>query len=65
MSFVYDDGYHLDLSTVVYKALYDDMRVASLVNRIRQVCHYESLVIRDVTERSVLFMKDWWQPRVT
>ena len=33
--FVYDDSYHLDLSTVLYKALYVDIRVASLVDRIR------------------------------
>ena len=40
-----------------YKALYDDIRVASLVGRIIQACHYGSLVIRDVTERLVLMVK--------
>ena len=30
------------------------MRVASVVGRIRRACHYGSLVIKDVTERSVL-----------
>ena len=39
---------------VLYKALYDDIRVALLVGRIRQMCHYGSLVIRIVIERSVL-----------
>ena len=33
------------------------MQVASIVGRIRQVSNYESLVIRDVTERSVLMVK--------
>ena len=33
------------------------IRVASIVGRIRQACHYGSLVIRDVIERFVLFVK--------
>ena len=34
------------------------IRVALVVDRIRQACPYGSLVIRDVTEWSVLTVKD-------
>ena len=33
------------------------MQVASVVGRVKQACHYGSLVIRDVTERVVLMVK--------
>ena len=39
------------------KALYDDIQVALLMGRIRQACHYGSLVIKEVTERFVLMVK--------
>ena len=39
---------------VSYKALYDDMRVALLMGKIGQACHYRSMVIREVTKRSIL-----------
>ena len=34
------------------------MQVATILGRIGQECHYGSLVIRDVTERFVLMVKD-------
>ena len=42
---------------VPYKALYNDIWVASAVGRIKQACHYGSLVIRDVKEGFVLMVK--------
>ena len=37
------------------------MRVALIMGRFRQVCHYGSLVIRDVTKRSVLIENDYFE----
>ena len=42
---------------LAYKAMYDDHMGCPVLRRIRKICHYGSLDIRDVTERSVLFMK--------
>ena len=33
------------------------MQVATILGRIGQVCHYGSLVIKDVTKRSILVVK--------
>ena len=57
MRIAYDDSYHLDSSMLQYKALYDDYAGCPIVGKIRQAYHYGSLVIKDITEGSVSFVK--------
>ena len=40
-----------------YKVLYDDHAGCPIVGKIRQAYHYGSLVIKDITEGSVSFVK--------
>ena len=55
--FVYDDITTWTRAWYHMRSYMMTMRVASVMGRFRQVCHYGSLVIRDVIKRSVLIGK--------